>query len=309
MSNTALVTLGDSVKRYVKACLSPNTQKAYGSAYKRFVSWCELNGLSAMPASPETVAAYIAHLADQGKSVSTIGVAKAGIAKAHAVGTDQPSPTAAPIVKLVTAGITRECATPPVQASPLVASAITKILASLGDTLAGVRDAAILGLGFACALRRSEICNLMVSDLKFVGNGLLVSIRKSKTDQTSAGKTLAVPTGDKDVPGLVNRWLLLSGIAEGPLFRNIDRWGHLGNLALTPNSIAVMIKKRCSSVGIDPTHMSGHSLRSGFVTSAAESGADLLKIMDQTRHQSVEMIRRYIRNVDQFKNHAGASFL
>lgn len=163
---------------------------------------------------------------------------------------------------------------------------------------ATVRDRAILLLGFAAALRRSELAALQVSDLERTPDGLIVHIRKSKTDQEGAGQSVAVPHGGKLKPvEAVDAWLAHRGDAVGSLFRVCDR------------TVANLIKRQAKLAKLNPQEFSGHSLRAGFVTSALESGADILKVMDVTRHREVKTLKAYDRRAKAFKDHAGRKFL
>jgi integrase len=177
-------------------------------------------------------------------------------------------------------------------------------------TLRGKRDRALLLLGFAGALRRSELVNLDVADLAFSERGLDVTIRRSKTDQEGEGQHVAIPHGSRLKPvEAMKDWLEASGIEAGPLFRPITRGSNLQAGRLTDRSVANIIKGYAASAGLVVADFSGHSLRSGFVTTAADRGADLVRIMDQTRHKDPRTVKGYIRRADRFKNHPGESFL
>ena len=203
----------------------------------------------------------------------------------------------------------------------------------LGDDAPRVRasrDAAVIAVGFAAALRRSEISALGLRDVEFTGRairsagslasssagsgsaaaGMVLHIRRSKTDQRGRGQRVAVPEGEAIRP--VSRllyWLRLSGVRSGPLFRSLRRGGHVQARALDPSDIARLIKRHVAGIGLDPAEYSGHSLRAGFVASAAECGARLDKIMEVTRHRSAANVLRYVRQADAFRDHAGSGFL
>jgi integrase len=262
-----------------------------------------------MQATPETIARYIAHMANT-YGVGSIQIATAAIKKAFNLN-GLESPTTHPHVKAVMAGITRTKGKAVTRKAPATAPRVKAMIATGGDnTLIDLRDKALIGLGFAAALRRSEIAALQVTDLEWTDNGLLVHIRKSKTDQEGKGATVAIPYGAMGIPEAVKAWLQAAGITDGHVFRASNKWGFVGaDKPMTGSAIAYIIKKRAEAAGLDPAIFSGHSLRAGFVTSAAESRADLLKIMDQTRHASVEMVRRYVREANVWDGHAGASFL
>ena len=177
------------------------------------------------------------------------------------------------------------------------------------------RDAALIAIGFAAALRRSEICGLEYEDLQFLGKssdpaGMFVHIRRSKTDQFGQGHKIPIPEGSliRPVTRLRN-WLARSGVAGGPVFQTMRRGGALQGRAMHPSDIGRLVKQYVRAIGVDPSDYSGHSLRAGFVTSAAVHRARLDKIMEITRHTSPRMVLRYIREAEAFEDHAGAAFL
>lgn len=184
-----------------------------------------------------------------------------------------------------------------------------------GDRLIAARDAALLAVGFAGALRRSEICGLRFEDVEFLGgpkarNGMFLDIRRSKTDPYGRGERIAIPDGTAIRPvERLRDWLSLSRIERGPVFQTMRRGGHLQGRAVGPSDVARLVKQYVDTIGLDPAEYSGHSLRAGFVTSAAAHHARLDKIMEVTRHKSTDMVLRYIRRADAFEDHAGADFL
>jgi integrase len=178
------------------------------------------------------------------------------------------------------------------------------------DTMLGTRDRALLALGFAGAFRRSELVALQVADLTEVADGFRVLIRRSKTDQTGEGAEIVVPRGLKIRPvEAVQTWLQAAGISEGLLFRAIHRGGHVKGRGLRGHDVALAVKRYALAAGLDPVQFSGHSLRAGFVTSAAETGATIFKIAEVSRHKSTDVLAGYVRRVDMFRDHAGAAFL
>ena len=218
------------------------------------------------------------------------------------------------------AGIRRQIGTKPNPKAPITAERLTLMLAGLPDLLAGRRDRALLALGFAGAFRRSELVALTVADLAAVSDGYRVTIRRSKTDQEGQGQEIAVPRGFRLRPvEAVQGWLQAAGITGGPVFRPIttrrlDGRGKpatelVGTEALAAHSVARIVKRHCRRVGMEAADFSGHSLRSGYVTSAVEAGSAALKICEQTRHRSMDMILAYSRRIDLFREHSGAAFL
>lgn len=286
-----------SAAAYALAEKSDATRRAYASDWSDFTAWGVEHGVDTAPASPATVAAYLASLADRGLKASTITRRAAAIGYTHRVAGHEP-PTNAEAVKAVLRGIRRRVGVAVTRKAPATARAITAMLRKVPDTLTGKRDRALLLLGFAAALRRSEIVGLKVEDLERSPDGLFVHIRRSKTDQEGEGHVVAIPRGGKLRPvEAVEDWLAAAAITAGPVFDLTDR------------SVALIVKRYAEAAKLDPSMFSGHSLRAGFVTSALEAGADLLKVMDVTRHREVKTLKAYDRRAKAFKNHAGKSFL
>jgi integrase len=176
-------------------------------------------------------------------------------------------------------------------------------MAQVPDTLIGRRDRALLTLGFAGAFRRSELVALQVADLRAVPDGLRVTIRRSKTDQEGIGAEVAIPRGYRLRPvEAVEAWLAAAAITDGPLFRRVARGSRVGDLALTPHAVPNILKGYCAAADLDPAEFSGHSLRSGFLTSAAEAGASIFKMVEVSRHKSVDTLRGYVRRWTSSRN-------
>jgi integrase len=183
---------------------------------------------------------------------------------------------------------------------------ILTMLEYVDDDLGGLRDAAILTFGFATACRRSELAVIRHDDITEVAQGLVVRIGRSKTDQEGHGHEIAVPRGLRACPvRSLRAWLTAARIEDGPLFRRMLRGGHVTEQAVSPRTIATVVKKYAALAGFDPDEFGGHSLRSGFATSAAANGATLFRLMDQTRHRSVETVRAYVRRAELFDDHPG----
>lgn len=311
-SATAAPTLTDALRaasNYAAAEKSEATRRAYRSDWADFVGYASALGRVQLPADPLTLAAYISHLADGGRKYSTIRRRVAAIAYAHRLKGLAP-PDAAEPVKAVLRGIRRRIGVAVERKAPATARAIAQMLKRLPDTLAGKRDRALLLLGFAAALRRSEIVALNVEDLEFNDDGVIVHLRRSKTDQDGAGQMVAVPSGRKLMPvEAVQAWLVAAAISEGPVFRPISKGGHLQASRLTDRSVADIIKRSAARAGLDVATFSGHSLRAGFVTTALERGADLFSVMRVTRHVEVGTLEAYDRRARAFKDHAGEKFL
>jgi len=305
-------TLTDALRsaaEYAQADKADATRRAYLSDFRDFFTWCEAVQAEPLPASIETTAAYLAQLADKGLKASTINRRAAAIGYVHRAKGFEP-PTNAEPVKAVLRGIRRRLGAAVNRKDPATATAIARMVRRIPETLQGKRDRALLLLGFAAALRRSELVALDVADLERAPEGIIVHIRRSKTDQEGEGHQIAVPRGSKLKPvEALEDWLRSARIEEGPVFRSIRKGGSSTGNRLSDNSVALIVKRHADAAGLDPDTMSGHSLRAGFVTSALENGADLLKVMDVTRHREVKTLKAYDRRAKAFKNHAGKCFL
>ncbi len=291
-----------------KAEKAASTRKAYGTDFRLFSEWCDSRGVPALPAAPETVASYLAAHASTSKA-STLGRRVAAIRYAHKLA-GLPLPTDAEGVKATMRGIRRTFGSARVRKAPAVAGKMLGMVATAPDKLAGLRDRALLLIGFGGALRRSELVALDVADIEETETGLLVKIRGSKTDQERSGATIAIAKGDIACPTKALRaWLDAAGIEAGPIFRPIDKGGTVRASRLTDRSVANIVKAYAKRAGFDAGVFSGHSLRAGFLTSAAGNGASIFKMMDVSRHKSVDTLRGYVRDAELFKDHAGAGLL
>jgi site-specific recombinase XerD len=285
-----------------------STRKAYRTDFRLFKAWCDARGVSPLPAAATTVAAYLAAEAKTAKP-STLGRRVAAIRYAHKLA-GLPLPTDAEGVKATMRGIRRTFGSARVRKAPAVAAKMLGMVAGAPDKLAGLRDRALLLLGFAGAFRRSELVALDVTDIQEIEAGLRVTIRHSKTDQEGQGVTIAIARGDVACPvKALREWLGAAGIEAGPLFRPINKAGRVAQARLTDRSVANIVKAYAERAGFDASMFSGHSLRSGFLTSAAAKGASIFKMMDVSRHRSVETLRGYVRDAELFKDHAGAGLL
>ncbi|WP_442582522.1 tyrosine-type recombinase/integrase [Mesorhizobium sp. ASY16-5R] len=270
---------------------------------------CTGKGITSLLALPQTVAAYLVARMKEGRKASTLAVAVAAIRHTHKAA-GLPTPTEHEAVSMVVKGIRRTIGTAPVQKQPATAERVSAMLAHSAHTMQGMRDRALILLGMAGAFRRSELVALDASDLAFTDKGLDVTIRRSKTDQEGEGYTVAIPNGESLRPvAVVRAWLDAAGITEGPLFRPVNKSSAVSGERLSGWAVAKIVKGYAERAGLDAEEFSGHSLRAGFVTSAAERGADLNRIMDQTRHVDPRTVRKYIRRAERYRDHAGAGFL
>lgn len=297
--STALTSeLIDKAEDYARASMSKSTVRAYRSAWRMFTTWCSSIGMNPLPAVPEVVALYITHRADIGMKVSTIESDIAAIAAAHkAVKLD--SPTSSPVVKTVMKGIRRTVGTAPAAKSPVLMSELRRMVMTLPDDNRGTRDHAVLVVGFAGAFRRSELANLNLSDITITNEGIRVVLRRSKTDQEGRGRVVGLPFGSHPATcpvRVLSRWIAIAEIETGPLFRSIDRADNITDKPMSSKAVARAVKRAAKLAGMDPTTVSGHSLRSGFCTSAARAGATERCIARQTGHRSMAVLRGYIRD-------------
>ena len=293
---------------YANAEKAVATRKAYGADFLIFRAWCEERQLDAIPASPATVAAFLAHEASRNVKASTIGRRVAAVRYAHRLaGLD--TPTDDERVKATVRGIRRTLGTAKSKKAPATAERLLAMAANTCAGLKGLRDRALLLLGFAGAFRRSELVALDVSDIEETPDGMKVTIRHSKTDQEGAGQVIAISFGKIACPiAALKEWIAVAGIQSGAIFCSINRHGRVGE-RLTDQSVSDIVKEHAARLRLDPKQFAGHSLRAGFLTSAASRGASIFKMMDVSRHRSVDTLRGYVRDAELFRDHAGAGLL
>lgn len=324
-------------RKYLEAAKAANTRKAYQTDWQAFAEWCESHGLEPLPATPEMVGNYITHLAETGYWVekrnergekerihmeykaATIQRKLASISQAHEWHIAQLSeekrknainPVKTPHVRAIWQGIKREIGTAPKQKQAASLEIIKALLAvTPDDTLLGIRDRALLTIGFAGAFRRSELVEFKLSHVTFTHKGVELFVKKSKTDQEGKGEVVAIPfqINPENCPvRCLQRWIQemkAKGITDGALFRQVDRHGNIGG-SLTGAGVAYIIKRAAERAGFNPDEFAGHSLRRGFITTADELGKSEESIMRQTRHKSVQTMRRYLERRDPFKDNA-----
>ncbi len=298
---------------YAKAAHAAATRRAYESDWAIFTTWCTQHGLASLPALPDIVAIFASDQADAGLKPSTINRRVAAIGHHHRVG-GYPAPTAMPTAGRLTqvlAGIRAEQGGAKRQKHPADAAALRNMLAAIdGEGLRALRDRAILAIGMAGALRRSEIAALQVEHIGLVPEGIRVTIAHSKTDQARQGIVIAIPEGSRLRPkALLLAWMDAAGHVEGPLFLRLSRLDALTAAAMSDRAIARLVQRHAAAAGYDPTQFAGHSLRAGFLTEAASQGATIFKLQEVSMHKSVQVLADYVRNADLFKDHAGQRFL
>jgi integrase len=296
--------LPTSVATYVRDSLAENTRRAYLSDLGEFERWG-----GSIPASAETVAAYLAARADT-LAVASLVRHIASISKAHEA-RGLPNPTRSELVRATMRGIkrTRGCAQR--EAKPLLRDDLLLALDATGDGLKDIRDRALLLIGFAGALRRSELVGLDVGDIEHVRQGIVLTLRKSKTDQDGQGRKIGIPFGrTRWCPvAALDAWLAASGIAEGAIFRPVDRHSRIHDARLSGEAVSLVVRERTAAAGLDPAPYSGHSLRAGLATSAAQAGVPTWRIRKQTRHASDAMLSKYIRDGELFMDNAAGALL
>jgi len=302
-----------TARRYADASRAASTQRAYTSDWQRFAQWCAARSLETLPADPRVVAVFLAAEAAAGSAPMTIGRRLAAIGWMHRRAGLQPPQAhegAAAILEVV-AGIRRSHGIAPVRKQAADADVLRDMLRAIpGDDLRSVRDRAVLAVGMAGAFRRSELVALRWSDLERVPEGLRITIRRGKTDQEGAGVTIAIPEGRRLRPkALLEDWIARGGINDGFLFRRLTVGGALTAEAMSDRAIARLVQARAVAAGYGAADFAGHSLRAGFLTAAARSGASVFKMKEVSRHKSMQVLADYVRDAELFRDHAGDGFL
>ena len=287
-----------------------NTVRAYKSDFNDFGIFCVRNGFRSLPSEPKIVSLYLTHLSTKEAKMSTLKRRLVSIGvihklKGHYLDTKHPA-----IIENIM-GIKRRKGSVQKSKKPILISNLKQIINVIDQENKGAiekfRDRSIILIGFSGGFRRNEIVSLDHDDLDFVAEGLKINIKRSKTDQFGEGFTKALPYFDNSqyCPVVsLKKWLEISRINSGPVFRRFVKGPKLSEKRLTDQTVALLIKKYLQLAGIDSKNYSGHSLRSGFATSAAESGVEERSIMAMTGHKSTDMVRRYIKEVNLFKNNA-----
>lgn len=285
---------------------SENTVDAYESDWDDFVDWCRHHKVSYFPAEPETIVNYINDLADYAKA-NTISRRISAISENFNAAGLADNPCIAPIVKQALRGIRRMKGTYQQGKTPILLDDLEEMFEYM-DTIAmpeiqKVRDKAILLIGFMGAFRRSELSALTVADIKFSVQGMEIFVKSSKADQEGQGSIVAIPFIENRefcAVRALKTWFKCSSIKEGPIFRGFTKNMGIRKTAISDKAIAEIVKKYAEAIGLDPAFYGAHSLRHGFATTAAAYGAEERDIMRQTRHHSVNMVRRYINEANKF---------
>lgn len=284
---------------FAKRDRAERTKAAYEHEWRTFERWCTDHLLCALPASPVTLVLFLTARAKDGVRPSSLSVALAAIAAHHAEAGEIAPTTKHPHVKKVWAGIRRTVGTAPDRAAPVPVEHLRCMSEALDEeTAIGLRDRALLVVGFAGAFRRSELVALDIGDIRFAKDGLHIHVRHSKTDQEGAGAEVGLPYGavESTCPvRTLKAWIDASGITEGAIFRSVSRHGKLGQ-RLIGGDVARRVQHAAELAGLDPTLYSGHSLRAGLATAAAKAGKKDRRIMAQGRWKSRGMVDRYVRD-------------
>ena len=287
-----------------------NTVRAYKSDFNDFGLFCAQNGFKSLPSEPKIVSLYLTYLSTKEAKMSTLKRRLVSIGvihklKGHYLDTKHPS-----IIENIM-GIKRRKGSIQKGKKPILISSLKIIIDVIDqqnrEEIKKLRDRSIILIGFSGGFRRNEIVSLDYDDLDFVPEGLKIDIKRSKTDQFGEGSKKALPYFDNSqycpVVSLKN-WIDITKVNSGALFRRFSKGSKLTDKRLTDQTVALLIKEYLQLAGIDSKDYSGHSLRSGFATSAAESGVEERSIMAMTGHKSTEMVRRYIKEANLFKNNA-----
>tara|TARA_B100001059_G_scaffold234765_1_gene278167 strand:- start:822 stop:1781 length:960 start_codon:yes stop_codon:yes gene_type:complete len=287
-----------------------NTVRAYKSDFNDFSLFCAQNGFKSLPSEPKVVSLYLTHLSIKEVKISTLKRRLVSIGvihklKGHYLDTKHPS-----IIENIM-GIKRRKGSIQKGKKPILINSLKSIIQVIDEQkreqIKKLRDRTIILIGFSGGFRRNELVSLDFDDLDFVAEGLKISLKRSKTDQFGEGTVKALPyfNNIKYCPVLsLKKWIEISKINTGPLFRRFTKGSNLSENRLSDQTVALLIKEYLKQAGIDSKNYSGHSLRSGFATTAAESGVEERSIMAMTGHKSTEMVRRYIKEANLFKNNA-----
>ena len=294
----------------LKSSKAINTVRAYKSDFNDFALFCDQNGFESLPSKPKIVSLYLTHLSTKNVKISTIKRRLVSIGVIHKL-KGQYLDTKHPSIIENIMGIKRRKGSVQKAKKPLLINYLKKVINAIDEEkkeeIKKLRDRSIILIGFSGGFRRNEIVSLDFDDIEFLPEGLKINLKKSKTDQFGEGFVKGLPylNNKQFCPVLsLKQWIDVSNILSGPLFRRFSKGSKLTENRLTDQTVALLIKKYLKLAGMDSKNYSGHSLRSGFATSAAEAGAEERNIMAMTGHKSPEMVRRYIKDANLFKNNA-----
>lgn len=298
----------EKAKKYILHAKANNTIKSYRSDWRDFSAYCQSQNVSNLTADVTTVINYVAEMAET-KKVSTICRRLSSISQAHQAA-GHGSPTFAFAVKAVIKGVKKTKGTMPNKKEAAVVEDIRLMVGTLGETVIDIRDRALVLVGFAGAFRRSELVAIVMDDLDFNRDGLTITLKHSKTDQEGQGYKKGIPYGSNPETCPVRAlqdWLKVAKITEGSVFRSVNKGKKINNKGMADKSVALIVKKLAKAAGLDERKYSGHSLRSGLITTAANRGVDERSIMKQSGHKSLTVMRSYIQDATLFKNNAATN--
>ena len=303
----------ERAKDYARASRAASTRRVYESDWKHFTAWCRDRDVPTLPAAAAVVAVYLASEKDRGLSPLTIGRKLAAIGWMHRnAGYQPPQKSEQGLAILsVMAGIRRAAHPAPVKKTAADADITRDILRAIaGDGLREIRDRAVIAFGMLSAMRRSELVAMRVEDLERRPEGMLGFVRRSKGDQEGKGETIPVPAGRRIRPvELLEAWLDAAGITDGFVFRRLTRCGTRARTEpMADQAVARIVQARAAAAGYDRSEYAGHSLRAGFLTSAARAGASIFKMKEVSRHKSLDVLAGYVRDAQAFTDHAGEDF-
>ena len=306
---TDLKLLHEATLNNLKNSKANNTLRAYTSDFKDFGAFCAKNRLNSLPTEPKIVSLYLTHLSKNSK-ISTLRRRLVSISMVHKM-KGHYLDTKHPIIVENLMGIRRVKGSIQKGKKPILINTLKLIINVINEQkvneLKKLRDKSIILIGFGGGFRRTELVSIDYEDLEFVAEGLKITIKKSKTDQFGEGMIKGLPYFINEIYCPVTnlkKWLQISQIKSGPIFRRFSKGSLLTHKRLTDQSVVLLIKEYLNLAGIESKNFAGHSLRSGFATVAAESGADERSIMAMTGHKTTQMVRRYIREANIFKNNA-----
>ena len=306
---TDIKKLHEETLENLKSSKANNTLRAYKSDFRDFGAFCAKHGFNSMPSEPKIVSLYLTHLSTNTK-ISTLRRRLVSIGVVHKL-KGHYLDTKHPVIIENLMGIKRKKGSIQIGKKPLLIKHLKEIINVIDnqkiEKIKKLRNRTLILIGFGGGFRRTELISIDYEDLDFVEEGLKITLRRSKTDQFGKGMVKGIPyfTNEKYCPVIsLKNWINLSKIKTGPIFRRFAKGSILTSNRLTDQSVVLIIKDCLNIAGIENKNFSGHSLRSGFATVAAESGADERSIMAMTGHKTTQMVRRYIKEANIFKNNA-----
>ncbi len=297
-------------KEAMREAKSKRTRAAYASDLKTFAAWCDRHDERALPATAATVVAYLSFMAEAGRKIATMSRALVSINLAHQAA-DCESPVGSLPVREAMKGFKRLLGVAQRKKTPLLLSDLRRIFAAMPqpNSPIAVRDRALLLVGFAGGFRRSELAALRVEDIKFVDEGMIVKLPRSKTDQYGKGRDVPISRGGSSLCPVrsMKKWLTLSGITTGGVFRRVHKTGSLADAMITSSMVARIVQQHAVRIGEEASDFGGHSLRRGCCTAMARAGLSEAQMMQITGHRSSTQLRGYIQDAELFSVNVSAA--